>query len=123
LRGLPNVRFVEYLPRAEITRVIAGADVCLIPHVRNELTAAMSPLKLFEYLAAGRPVASVDLPPIAAVAGHGVVLVGEEEEFVPAVRRALELGPATEEQRLAFVRENAWSGRFERLLELALAEP
>ena len=102
--------------------MIGGADVCLIPHARNELTAAMSPLKLFEYLAGGRPVAAVDLPPIAAVRGR-VVLVGEGEDFVPAVGSALELGPAPEDERLAFVREHAWSGRFERAARARAGRP
>jgi hypothetical protein len=34
------------------------------------LTEAMSPLNPYEYLAGGRPVAAVDLPPIAGVDGR-----------------------------------------------------
>ena len=50
--------------RAEVVGLVAAADACLIPHVRNGLTEAMSPLKLYEYLAGGAPVAALDLPPI-----------------------------------------------------------
>ena len=55
--------------RPEIVSLIGTAEACLIPHVGNRLTEAMSPLKLYEYLAGGRPVAAVDLPPIATVGG------------------------------------------------------
>jgi glycosyltransferase involved in cell wall biosynthesis len=120
LRALGNVAVSPLLGRAEITSIIAAADVCLIPHVRNPLTEAMSPLKLYEYLAGGRPVAAVDLPPIAGVPGR-VALAPPGGDLRPAVAKALELGPAPEEERLAFVAEHAWSRRFERLLELALS--
>jgi teichuronic acid biosynthesis glycosyltransferase TuaH len=121
LRTLPNVDIRPMVDRDEVTRLIGAADVCLVPHVRNALTEAMSPLKLYEYLAGGRPVASVDLPPIRLLAGR-VALAPAGGDFAAAVRRALELGPAPEEERRAFVAENAWSRRFDRLLALALAD-
>jgi teichuronic acid biosynthesis glycosyltransferase TuaH len=121
LRRLPNVSFETDVPRADITGVMAAADACLIPHVRNRLTEAMSPLKLYEYLAAGRPVAAVNLPPIAAVDGR-VTLVPAGGNLVPAVAEALRMGPAPEAERLDFVRRNAWSERVDALLRLALAD-
>lgn len=54
------------------------------PACRQRLTEAMSPLKLYEYLAGGRPVAAVDLPPIAAVDGR-VALAPAGGELAPAV--------------------------------------
>ncbi len=121
LRALLNVHFHPPVLRDELTRVIAAADAGLVPHVRNPLTEAMSPLKLFEYLAGGRPVAAVDLPPIRAVAGR-VALGPAGGDLRPAVARALELGPCPEAERVAWVHENSWAGRFDRLLELALSE-
>lgn len=122
LSDLANLEFAPSVQRAELTRIIGAADACLIPHVRNELTEAMSPLKLYEYLAGGRPVAAVDLEPIAAVDSPLVFLGPVGGDLRPAVAKALQIGPASEADRLAFVDENAWSGRFERLLELALAD-
>ena len=108
-------------PRAEVVRVIRAAEACLIPHVGNRLTEAMSPLKLYEYLAGGRPVAAVDLPPIAAVDGR-VVLAPVGAALAPAVARALALGPAPEAERLQFLERHAWSRRFDELLAIALAD-
>jgi hypothetical protein len=122
LSDVANVEFAPAVQRAELTRIIGAADACLIPHVRNELTEAMSPLKLYEYLAGGRPVAAVDLEPIAAVESPRLVLGPVGGDLRPAVAKALEIGPASEADRLAFVDENQWSGRFDRLLELALAD-
>jgi glycosyltransferase involved in cell wall biosynthesis len=121
LSDLENVAFFPLISRAELIPVIGAADACLIPHVRNELTEAMSPLKLFEYLAGGRPVAAVDLQPIAAVDSDRVALGPVGGDMRPVVARALEIGPASEADRLAFVDANAWSRRFSRLLDLALS--
>jgi teichuronic acid biosynthesis glycosyltransferase TuaH len=120
LRELPNVEIHRAVPRADVPALIAAADVCLIPHVRNALTEAMSPLKLYEYLAGGRPVAAVDLPPIRSVGGR-MALGPAGGDLAPAVRAALEMGPAGEEERLDFVRTHSWSRRFDELLALALA--
>ena len=118
----PNVSVrAGIAPRPEVVRLIGAADACLIPHVGNRLTEAMSPLKLYEYLAGGRPVAAVDLPPIAAVDGR-VALAPVGGELAPAVARALALGPATEAERLQFVARHAWSNRFDELLAIALSE-
>jgi hypothetical protein len=105
--------------RPEITAMIHAADACLVPHARNELTAAMSPLKLYEYLAAGRPVAATDLPPMRGIDDR-VVLAGPDDDYVAAVRQALAMGPASEDRRLAFVDENAWSRRHADIIALAL---
>jgi glycosyltransferase involved in cell wall biosynthesis len=122
LRDLPNVSFVIDRPRHEITAAIAAADACVIPHVRTRLTEAMSPLKLFEYLAGGAPVAAVDLPPIAAVEEERVFLAPAGGDIVPAVARALERGRASERERQAFLRRHSWEQRVDRILELALAD-
>jgi hypothetical protein len=82
----------------------------------------MSPLKLYEYLAGGRPVAAVDLPPIARVGHPRVALAGDgPDAFAAAVHRALEIGPATGDERLRFLRDNGWRSRHEPLIDLAFA--
>ena len=118
--GEPNVHVFPPVDRPDLPGLVAAADVCLVPHVRTPLTEAMSPLKLYEYLAAGRPVAAVDLPPILGVSDR-VSLATAGSSFLPAVEEALALGPASEDDRLAFILENDWKRRFELILDVALA--
>jgi teichuronic acid biosynthesis glycosyltransferase TuaH len=120
LRVEPNVEVHPALPRAAVAGLIRVADVGLIPHVRSALTEAMSPLKLYEYLAGGLPVVGADLAPLRGVDPR-VLLVGEAAGYPAAVARALGLGPAPEDERLTFVQTNSWAARHERLLDLALA--
>jgi teichuronic acid biosynthesis glycosyltransferase TuaH len=119
LRGEPNVTIRAPLARAELATLIRSADVGLIPHRRSSLTDAMSPLKLYEYLAGGLPVAATDLEPMRGIDDR-VVLVGEGGDFPAAVRAAHALGRARESERCAFVRANSWRSRHDALLELAL---
>src|SRR5688572_27213137 len=95
LRRHANVRIQPAVGRAEVASVIHAADVCIMPHLLNRLTTAMSPLKLYEYLAGGRPVAASDLPPVRAVDPR-VVCVPEGRSFADGVAEALNRGPLTE---------------------------
>jgi glycosyltransferase involved in cell wall biosynthesis len=120
LAAIPDVVLHPAVGRAELTGAVRAADVCLVPHVRSPLTEAMSPLKLYEYVAAGRPVVSTDLEPVRGV--HRCVhLAGSAEEFAELVDVALREGPLAEADRLAFVAANSWSARHDRLITFALA--
>lgn len=116
LRAIPGVALTGHLGRRDIVAVIRASDVCVIPHVRTPLTGVMDPLKLYEYLAAGKPVVAADLP---GNRGHGsrVELVGSRSERANALRRALARGDADPEERTAFVRTNSWDRRYAQLTE------
>jgi teichuronic acid biosynthesis glycosyltransferase TuaH len=122
LDDLANVHLRPPVERDELIALVAAADAGLVPHVRTEQTKAMSPLKLFEYLGAGIPVAAVDLPGIAPVCPERVMLAAEPGDFGAAAARALELGHWDEASRKDFIAENSWSQRFDALLDLALAD-
>ena len=115
-----NVHVYGGVPRSQIPGITAAANACIVPHVRSPLTEAMSPLKLYEYLAAGRPVCASDLPPIRKV-DPAVVLVSESSDFGAGVAAALERGPMDEAARLAFVAANSWQRRHDDVLRLVLA--
>jgi glycosyltransferase involved in cell wall biosynthesis len=116
LRLLTNVHLRPPASRAEVVGLVTAADVCLLPHVNNALTRAMSPLKLYEYLAGGAPVAALDLKPIRNVSPRVVI----RDELGEAIREALAMGRAPESDRQAFAEANSWRRRQEPILQLAL---
>ena len=120
LRAAANIELHPPVSRAEVTGLIHASDVGLVPHVRSPLTEGMSPLKLYEYLAGGIPVAGTDLPPMRGIDPR-VVLAPDGGDVVAAVERALELGRAPEPVRRAFVAANSWRARQDALLGVALA--
>jgi glycosyltransferase involved in cell wall biosynthesis len=64
----PNVHLLGRRRYDELPDVLRAADAGLIPYARNELTAGIFPMKVYEYLAAGLPVVATELPSIAGVA-------------------------------------------------------
>jgi len=120
LRSIPKVTLTGPMLRGELAGALMHSDACVIPHVINSLTCAMSPMKLYEYLAAGKPVATVDIPAV-----HGVserVIIASSDGFPGAVRTALEMPGLDEGERLEFVRANSWAARHGRTLRVMLAE-
>jgi Glycosyl transferases group 1 len=122
LRRHSNVCIHPPVGRAEVVSVIHSADVCIMPHYHNRLTNAMSPVKLYEYLAGGRAVAASDLPPVRAV-DPGIVFVPEGHSFAAGVEEALARGSLSEEYRLAFIDANSWSRRHQQILATAFGLP
>lgn len=67
-----NVRVLPFLPPREVPGLYADADCVLLPYQADLPHAdAISPLKLFEAMAAGRPIVASDLPPIREVLADG----------------------------------------------------
>jgi glycosyltransferase involved in cell wall biosynthesis len=121
LEALPNVTVHPRVVRSEFSGLVAAADVGLIPHVRTAQTEAMSPLKLYEYLAAGLPVVATELQGTSGIHPDRTRLVSEPTQWAGAVAEALELDPCQEEERREFLLENSWSRRFAQMLDLVLA--
>ncbi len=97
LEGLPNVYLLPPCPHSEVPPVVAALDACLIPYRVNPYTEGLSPIKLYEYLAMGKPVVGTDLPYLRREAEH-IRITHTPEEFLAAVRDALAHSPTTEEQ-------------------------
>jgi teichuronic acid biosynthesis glycosyltransferase TuaH len=121
LGRLPNVVVQGWHPRPQVLAMIQAADVCLLPHVLSPVTEAMSPLKLYEYLAAGKPTVSSDLPSVRGISDR-VLLVPPGGPYAPAVRAASRLPAATPEEMAEFRRANDWNARYARFKAAALAE-
>jgi glycosyltransferase involved in cell wall biosynthesis len=118
LDGLPNVRWLGPRPYSELPRYVAAFDVGLIPYVSNAYTRSCFPLKLYEYLAAGKPVVATGLPELAQMEPD-VVLVEEAMDFVAEVRKAVDRdAEADRSRRRQLASRNSWEAKTERLLEL-----
>jgi glycosyltransferase involved in cell wall biosynthesis len=99
-------------PQRELPAYLAQADVAIIPWKINAITQATSPLKVYEYLAMGRPVVAPDIEPLRGMPGVHLATDarGFNEKLVEARNTAF---PHT--QVAAFVEENDWSARVNRL--------
>lgn len=122
LRRHPQVQMPGEVRYAELPQWLARFDVCLIPFQRVPLTLATNPVKVYEYLSAGKPVVATELPELEPLAEAGLVrLARDADGFAQAIRAALaELqGPQAEtwaEQRIAYARGQTWAARAQALL-------
>jgi glycosyltransferase involved in cell wall biosynthesis len=113
LRHLPNVYGLGRRDYATLPAYAAKFSAGLLPFVANEMTRNVNPVKLHEYLAAGLPVVSTDLPEARRYAG--AVFFGETaQKFAEACDAALAFG--NRESRLCIaqrVAEESWESRVE----------
>jgi glycosyltransferase involved in cell wall biosynthesis len=122
LADLPNVHLFGRQPYADLPSYVKAFDVCLNPYIVGEVAANCSPLKLYEYLASGKPIVSVDMP--AAADFEDVVSIGRTyAEVLAQIDRAL----ATPDPdgrlaaaRMAAATPHSWTRRFSAL-ESAIA--
>jgi GT2 family glycosyltransferase/2-polyprenyl-3-methyl-5-hydroxy-6-metoxy-1,4-benzoquinol methylase/glycosyltransferase involved in cell wall biosynthesis len=112
----PNVEFVGERPYAELPYHLSGFDVCLLPFRVMPLTLATNPVKVYEYLAAGKKVVAIDLPEIAQFAGL-VRPAGDHAAFVQQVRDALQTqdDESTILARQTFAARQTWGARAEQI--------
>ncbi len=111
--GLPNVHLLGRKPHEQLPAYFRHAQVGIIPFKCSDLIQSVSPIKLFEYLAAGLPVVSVAWDEIAQYRGAGrVSLTFGAVEFASEVeRRAAEGGGEPQ-------RTHEWADSFRRVAKI-----
>ena len=114
-----NVHFLGVRVYEQALRYIRHFDVAIIPHLDNELTRSMNPLKLYVYQSLRVPVVSTPIENIEDFGG--LVHVGDTpEEFITKVEGCLQRAPEAEETQgtLELLRARSWPERVERVLAL-----
>jgi len=76
-----RVTFTGMVPYSQVPKYISAIDVCLIPFKKSQISESALPLKLFEYMACGKPAISTELPGIKNVAGEKVMYATNEKEY------------------------------------------
>lgn len=110
IAALPNVHFLGGKPSIELARYPQHFDVCLMPYRMNDYSKYIFPLKLYEYLAGGRPTISM---PIPALAGFGdlVPVASDVSGWEHAIARLLAPGgddATRRDLRMAEARRHDW---------------
>lgn len=120
LKALNNVHLMGPKPYTSLPEYVRIFDVCLIPFKINKLTESVNPIKMFEYLAAGKPVVSTPLPEVAAFS-EVVTLADGVDETVSAIRKALDPQAQSEtsiRRRQQVAKDNSWDARWKVAMDL-----
>jgi glycosyltransferase involved in cell wall biosynthesis len=110
LEEQPNIVLTGSVRHDELPQIMHAMDVFIVPHLVNDVSGSQNPLKLWEYLAAGRPTVATN------VAGfrdypHLVHMAEEAEAFVREAVRLAETGDNLTEARRAEAAKHTWSRR------------
>lgn len=121
LNAVPNIRLVGIVPQKELHRYARKWWAGMIPFQATEVSAAVDPLKIYEYLHLGLPTVVTGIPGIADY--PLVQFAGDRESFIAALTRIVD---RPDEQRLSevaeFLKSCVWEERFARLNSM-LVEP
>jgi hypothetical protein len=111
LKANPNVFFLGRKDMKELPSYLQTFDVALMPWLVDGHMRYAYPLKLHEYLAAGRPPVATSLPELRPFSN--VVRIAEtHEEFIRHIKDALaDNSPQSIESRIAVARNNTWDQR------------
>lgn len=112
----PNIRFVGPVAYDELPKLIAGLDVLILPYVVSDFTATISPLKLKEYLATGRPVVSTPIAEAKALQEH-VMIAETLDDWMVALRFALAEDTVGRRLRMhGLLRDETWAMKAEAFI-------
>jgi len=125
LRQRRNVCWVGPKPFDALPGYLRLIDVGIVPYRDSAFNRGSFPLKTLEYLAAGRAVASTDLPAIRWLDTDLVASASEPGAFADLVDRMLATGrtPADLMQRQTFAARHSWARRAAELHELISSTP
>lgn len=120
--GMSNIRIIGHRPHNEIPFWQAAADVLVLPNTAKESISlyATSPMKLFEYMASGRPIVASLLPSVKEIISDDAVvfvLPDDPHALAEGIRRAYNETHSTRVARAgAIVEEHTWDARASRIV-------
>ncbi|WP_078381391.1 glycosyltransferase [Sutcliffiella halmapala] len=112
----PNVTFLGHLPHKDLAEYLTSFSACLIPFRINPITRATNPVKMYEYLATGKPVISTNLPECSLVHQH-VDIANSHVEFMEKLSYRLH-DPGNLQNRINFALQNTWEHRITDAISL-----
>ena len=113
LEARTNIVLLGERPYGQLPSLMADWDCCIIPFKRQPLTEATNPVKVYEMLAAGKPVVAVPLPELVPIAATGEIALAETAEtFARGIELEVKQDSAQRQAtRRAFAKANTWELR------------
>jgi glycosyltransferase involved in cell wall biosynthesis len=121
LNDLPNVIFTGRKALNELPAYLKHSHCCVIPFACNKLTKSIYPLKINEYLSAGKPVVSTNFSVDILSFGEVAHISASHSEFVSSIDSAIrEDSPELSQKRVSFSSYNNWDARARHFIDLTM---
>ena len=113
----PNVYLPGRQDYKDMPAIIKGFDVAIIPFKKDDVSKTIFPLKLFEYLGAGKPVVITNFnPDLKEFTQGAVTFCNNAEEFNQAINDSLKNNTfSMRQQRIQVAQQNTWHKRVEEI--------
>lgn len=127
-KKLNNIYFCGYQTRESIPLFFKCADIFLLPNIpiSEESREETSPIKMFEYMAASKPIIASALPSIKEILNDSNSILaepGNSSAFVRAIESLLnnkEFSDKISKKAFSDALKYSWSGRAERIVDFIL---
>lgn len=118
LDAYDNVHFLGVKKYHEAQQYIRSFDVAMVPHLNNEMTKCMNPLKVFVYSSLNVPVVSTEVENLGEMR-ELIYVAQDQEDFVRKVELALEeeRNGAPSAEHMDLLRRNSWEERVETIMQ------
>jgi GT2 family glycosyltransferase/glycosyltransferase involved in cell wall biosynthesis len=112
--GTNNIIFLGSKKIEELPAYISHADFGLLPFSPGKISDAVSPIKVFEYLFAGKPVVATRLPEIL---DYSHVYTGNSPDEFALLCQQVKVNQSFDALNDRFVSENSWFSRLDTLTD------
>ena len=115
LRSNHNILAIPALHQSELVPYLKRFNACMIPFIKNHITDSVSPVKLFEYCAANKPVISTD---IEECSKYPIIKVAKSTKKYLQYAKSIMDGEHTQSYEIAvdFAEQNTWESRVFQIL-------
>jgi glycosyltransferase involved in cell wall biosynthesis len=120
---MPNIIFAGERQINELPNYLQYFDCVIIPFKKNTLTKSIYPLKINEYLAAGKPVITTNFSEDIFSFRDVAYIVNDENEFLQAVDTAIEENNTDKKfDRIRIAEQNSWKVRVDQFWDILSRE-
>lgn len=119
LDKMPNVVFAGARKITELPNYLQYFDCVIIPFKKNTLTKSIYPLKINEYLAAGKPIIATHFSEDIYTFREVAYVVDSHEEFLQTIDKAIaENSEERKQARMKVAATNTWTARVEQFWQI-----
>lgn len=118
LKKFDNIHVIDFVPYTKLPGVIACFDAAMIPHKVDAFTHSMNPLKMYEYLAAGKPIVST---PVAGAEQFQdlITLSISPEDFSTNLEEVLKNdSEKLRQRRKQMAKQYSWNNRVDLMMDI-----
>ena len=116
LGNLPNVQFLGRIHFDKAPAYINKFNVCIIPHKIDKFVKSMNPMKMYEYLACGKPVITTEGAGLAEFKEY-FYIANDHQKFNDFINKALvEDSNELKLKRQNIAKKHDWSYKINKML-------